>query len=161
MFFEGPIVHPSLSGSLWLQMRLRYVDMLDSMPVFFFYFLSLAYSGNQRNSLARWYPLEWVPTLSYSSTYVLSHPAQVLPNDKLQRYLRAFASWHGVNANDISPNISYNTRVELVEKSLNLKGEEIGWALTIKELVSTNRKTLRATWRNEVGGHILYFSFGG
>ena len=125
---------------------------------FFFYLLSLACSANQRNSLAYWYPLGWVPSSSYSRTYVLSHPAKAIPHEKLQRYLRAFASWHGVNTNDNNPNISYNTRVELVEKTLSAKGEEIGWALTIKELVSTNRNTLRATWRKEVRGHI--FNFG-
>jgi hypothetical protein len=79
----------------------------------------------------------------------------------LQRYLRAFASWHGVNVNDNSPNISYNTRVELVEKSFSPKGEEIGWVLTIKELVPTKHDTLRATWRKEVRGHRLNVSFGG
>ncbi|KIM37614.1 hypothetical protein M413DRAFT_421803 [Hebeloma cylindrosporum] len=72
-----------------------------------------------------------------------------LANEKLQRYLRSFASWQGVNANDNSPNISYNTRVELVEKNLSANGEEIGWALTIKELVPTKPNTLRATWRKE------------
>ncbi|CAA7263583.1 unnamed protein product [Cyclocybe aegerita] len=72
-----------------------------------------------------------------------------LPNRKLQRYLRAFASWHGLNNNDNNPNVSYNTRVELIEKRYDADGKEAGWSLTLKELISTNNNKLRATWVNE------------
>jgi hypothetical protein len=75
--------------------------------------------------------------------------AWALPNRKLQRYLRAFASWHGVNTNDNNPNISYNTRVELAEKRLNKDGDEVGWTLTLKNLVSTGRGSVKATWTKE------------
>ncbi|KAH8108051.1 hypothetical protein BXZ70DRAFT_903434 [Cristinia sonorae] len=68
-----------------------------------------------------------------------------LPTWKLQRYLRAFASWHGVNANDENPNVWYNTRVELVEKREDGKG----WTLTLKKLESTGNNTLEATWWKE------------
>lgn len=73
-----------------------------------------------------------------------------LHNSKLQRYLRAFASWHGVNNNDNNPNVSYNTRVELIEKRHNEDGEEEGWTLTLKELVPSGRDTLKAIWTKEV-----------
>ncbi|PPQ92470.1 hypothetical protein CVT25_009735 [Psilocybe cyanescens] len=72
-----------------------------------------------------------------------------LHNSKLQRYLRAFASWHGVNNNDNNPNVSYNTRVELIEKRHNEDGEEEGWTLTLKELVPSGRDTLKAIWTKE------------
>ncbi|RXW23563.1 hypothetical protein EST38_g2289 [Candolleomyces aberdarensis] len=63
-----------------------------------------------------------------------------LPHAKLARYIRAFASWHGVNANDGNPHAFYNTRVEHVERS------ETGWSLLSKELVKTEANTTRATW---------------
>ncbi|KAJ3523661.1 hypothetical protein NMY22_g11343 [Coprinellus aureogranulatus] len=63
-----------------------------------------------------------------------------LPHEKLSRYIRAFASWHGVNSNDGNPHAFYNTRVEHVERSTT------GWTLIAKELVSTSTNTTRATW---------------
>ncbi|KAF8896754.1 hypothetical protein CPB84DRAFT_1848115 [Gymnopilus junonius] len=69
-----------------------------------------------------------------------------LPNQKLSRYLRAFASWHGLNANDNNPNISYNTRVELVEKRVNEDGQEQGWTVTVKNLADIDHSKLKATW---------------
>ncbi|KAH8108050.1 hypothetical protein BXZ70DRAFT_32547 [Cristinia sonorae] len=65
-----------------------------------------------------------------------------LPILKLQRYLRAFASWHGLNSNDDNPNVWYNTRVELVEKHKDGNG----WSLTLKKLVKTGNDRLKATW---------------
>ncbi|KDR73278.1 hypothetical protein GALMADRAFT_728139 [Galerina marginata CBS 339.88] len=75
--------------------------------------------------------------------------AWILPNQKLQRYLRAFASWHGLNSNDNNPKVSYNTRVELAEKLLNEDGDEVGWTLTLKNLVSSGRGTVKATWTKQ------------
>ncbi|KAF5309802.1 hypothetical protein D9611_013586 [Ephemerocybe angulata] len=63
-----------------------------------------------------------------------------LPHAKLSRYIRAFASWHGVNANDGNPHAFYNTRVEHVERNA------AGWTLIAKELVKTEANTTRATW---------------
>ncbi len=75
---------------------------------------------------------------------------QRLHNRKLQGYLRAFASYHGLNSNDNNPNISYNTRVELAEKHHDEDGEEDGWNLTVKTLVDGHNGTLKAIWRKEV-----------
>ncbi|KAF8953876.1 hypothetical protein BDZ97DRAFT_572300 [Flammula alnicola] len=72
-----------------------------------------------------------------------------LPNRRLQGYIRAFASYHGANSNDDNPNVSYNTRVELAQKRFDKDGDENGWTLTLKNLVSTGRNTLRATWTKE------------
>lgn len=74
----------------------------------------------------------------------------VLPNQQLQRYLRAFASWLGLNANDENTDISYNTRVELVEKHISDEGDEVGWTLTLKELENTYGGNLKATWYKKV-----------
>lgn len=67
-----------------------------------------------------------------------------LPHQKLSRYIRAFASWHGVNANDGNPHAFYNTRVEHVERGTT------GWDLIAKELVVTSANTTRATWYKRV-----------
>lgn len=69
-----------------------------------------------------------------------------LPNAKLGRYLRAFASWHGLNTNDNSPDISYNTRVELIEKRLDDNNNQVGWTLTTKSVVELSDGVTRATW---------------
>ncbi|KAF9477391.1 FAD/NAD(P)-binding domain-containing protein [Pholiota conissans] len=75
--------------------------------------------------------------------------AWALPNRKLQGYIRAFASFHNLNSNDNNPNISYNTRVELVEKNYDAMGEEDGWNLTVKSLVRLDGNSLKAIWRKE------------
>ena len=69
-----------------------------------------------------------------------------LPQQKLQNYLRAFASWHGINTNDGNSHISYNTRVESVNKRYAEDGSRTGWTLTVKELVKTSYNITRATW---------------
>ena len=73
-----------------------------------------------------------------------------LPQQKLQNYLRAFASWHGVNTNDGNSHISYNTRVESVQKRYAEDGSRTGWTLTVKELVKTSSNTTRAIWTTQV-----------
>ncbi|KAJ7717985.1 hypothetical protein B0H16DRAFT_1897773 [Mycena metata] len=71
-----------------------------------------------------------------------------LPHRTLARYLRAFSSFHGVNSNDASPDISYSTRVELVEKRYDEEGRERGWTLTLKKLEKTLHGAT-ATWWTE------------
>ncbi|KAH7907114.1 hypothetical protein BJ138DRAFT_1215706 [Hygrophoropsis aurantiaca] len=72
-----------------------------------------------------------------------------LTHYQLRNYVRAFASYHNINSNDDNPAVSYNTRVELVEKRLNDQGEEDGWRLWLKKLVPTGNNTSRATWWTE------------
>ncbi|KAJ7871072.1 hypothetical protein B0H13DRAFT_2350079 [Mycena leptocephala] len=53
-----------------------------------------------------------------------------LPHRTLARYLRAFASFHGVNSNDANP-------------------DEYGWTLTLKRLEKTGTQSGKATWWTE------------
>ncbi|KAJ3563901.1 hypothetical protein NP233_g8641 [Leucocoprinus birnbaumii] len=71
------------------------------------------------------------------------------PSPKVGRYLRAFASWNQVNSNDDTTAVSYNTRVELVEKRLDSSGKQIGWTLTTKKLEEISGGINRATWNKE------------
>ena len=73
-----------------------------------------------------------------------------VPQHKLQNYLRAFASWHGINTNDGNSRIHYNTRVESVQKSYAEDGSRTGWTLTVKELVKISSNTTRAKWTTQV-----------
>ena len=73
-----------------------------------------------------------------------------LPQQKIQKYLRAFASWHGINTNDGNSHIRYNTRVESVQKRYAEDGSRTGWTLTVKELVKTSSNITRARWTTEV-----------
>jgi hypothetical protein len=77
-------------------------------------------------------------------------PSAELPQQKLQNYLRAFASWHGINANDGNSRISYNTRVESVQKRYAEDGSRSGWTLTVKELMKTSSNATIATWTTQV-----------
>ncbi|KIJ50190.1 hypothetical protein M422DRAFT_160070, partial [Sphaerobolus stellatus SS14] len=72
-----------------------------------------------------------------------------LPHQHVQRYLRAFASWHGVNNNDNNSRISYNTRVELAEQRFNEDGSRQGWTLTLKNVVPTSENISKVTWTKE------------
>lgn len=67
----------------------------------------------------------------------------------LRKYMRAFASLHGLNSNDDHPDLAYNTRVERVEKRFDAVGRREGWRLTLKELVQTGGAASRATWWTE------------
>ncbi|KAG6855926.1 hypothetical protein H0H87_009360 [Tephrocybe sp. NHM501043] len=69
-----------------------------------------------------------------------------LPHAKLGRYIRSFASYHGLNSNDDNPRVSFNTRVELVEKRYDDDGEEAGWTLTLKKVFSIDENSSRAVW---------------
>ena len=73
-----------------------------------------------------------------------------LSHEGLAKYFRAFASYHGMNSNDDNPRVSYNTRVELVEKKVDDKGKEAGWTLTVKELVKTGTRSVKAVWTRAV-----------
>jgi hypothetical protein len=76
-----------------------------------------------------------------------------LPHHRVGQYIRAFASLHGINSNDIeNPRIRYNTRVELVERRFNSteNGQvRSGWTLTLKEMVRTGKNTSTAVWTKE------------
>ncbi|KAG6840677.1 hypothetical protein C0991_005138 [Blastosporella zonata] len=72
-----------------------------------------------------------------------------LPHAKIGRYVRAFASFHGANSNDDNPHISFNTRVEVVEKRYNEYSEEAGWTLTLKKVVHTGLQTSKAIWTTD------------
>nr|XP_019043773.1 hypothetical protein I302_08354 [Kwoniella bestiolae CBS 10118]OCF22703.1 hypothetical protein I302_08354 [Kwoniella bestiolae CBS 10118] len=58
-------------------------------------------------------------------------------HSKVQRYLRSFASWLGINNGDDVATISYNTRVELITKDFDKKGQQTGWKLLLREFVET------------------------
>ena len=84
------------------------------------------------------------------STRAVAESSTELPHQKLQKYIRGFASWHGVNSNDGNPHIFYNTRVESVQKGYAKDGSRSGWTLTVKELSKTSSNTTRATWTTQV-----------
>ncbi|CAK5274286.1 unnamed protein product [Mycena citricolor] len=72
-----------------------------------------------------------------------------LPHRLLGRYLRAFASFHNVNANDDNSDVSYRTRVERVEKRRNpATQDEEGWTLTLKRVELLDSKA-KVTWWTE------------
>ena len=73
-----------------------------------------------------------------------------VPHQEIQNYLRAFASWHGINTNDDNSHIHYNTRVESVQKRYAEDGSRTGWTLTVKELVKTSPNITRARWTTQV-----------
>jgi hypothetical protein len=73
-----------------------------------------------------------------------------LTHCKLRKYMRSFASFHGINSNDDNSNISYHTRVEHVEKHIADDGQERGWILTLKKFVKTGPNSSKATWWTEV-----------
>jgi hypothetical protein len=80
-------------------------------------------------------------------------PTLALPHELLQRYLRAFASWHGLNSNDISPNVSYRTRVE---RAVKIQGGE--WTLTLKRVTRVDEKRSKVEWWTEVNSQALLSS---
>ncbi|KAF9269770.1 FAD/NAD(P)-binding domain-containing protein [Marasmius fiardii PR-910] len=71
-----------------------------------------------------------------------------LPQEMIQRYVRSFASLHGINTNDNNPNVFYNTRVELVEKNY-VNNTEAGWTLTLKQFVKTGERSSKTRWWKE------------
>jgi len=76
-----------------------------------------------------------------------------IPVHRVAQYIPAFASFHGINSNDIeNPRIRYNTRVELVERRFNSTDNaqiRSGWTLTLKEMIRAGRNTSTAVWTKE------------
>ncbi|KAL8284301.1 hypothetical protein RQP46_005050 [Phenoliferia psychrophenolica] len=55
-------------------------------------------------------------------------PKPVLPWKRIQQYVRAFASFRGLNVDDTDSPVSYSTRVELAERI------DAGWRLTLRRM---------------------------
>ncbi|KAJ7716350.1 hypothetical protein B0H14DRAFT_3901384 [Mycena olivaceomarginata] len=70
----------------------------------------------------------------------------VLPQALLVRYIRSAYSFFGINSNDENPNVSYSTRVELVEKRFDEDGNEQGWKLTLKEFIRLGPSSCKERW---------------
>ena len=85
----------------------------------------------------------------YFQPVVDPHISLELTHYQLRNYMRSFASFHGINGNDDNCNVSYDTRVELVEKNFGIGGQEHGWTLTLKKFVRTGPNSSKATWWTE------------
>ncbi|KAJ7122893.1 hypothetical protein C8R44DRAFT_784863 [Mycena epipterygia] len=72
-----------------------------------------------------------------------------LTHTLLARYLRSVYSFFGINSNDESPNTSYSTRVELVEKRFDANGIEQGWTLTLKKFIRLGPSSSKERWWTE------------
>ncbi|KAK7049907.1 hypothetical protein VNI00_005337 [Paramarasmius palmivorus] len=72
-----------------------------------------------------------------------------LPQEALGAYLRSFASFLQINTNDETPNIFYNTRVELIEPYRLSNSTQRGWTLTLRELIQTSDRGCRIKWWKE------------
>ncbi|KAJ3794505.1 hypothetical protein GGU11DRAFT_795974 [Lentinula aff. detonsa] len=68
----------------------------------------------------------------------------------LERYVRAFASYHSLNSNDNNPNISYNTRVERVSKRYDIQShKETGWSLLLRQFIQIGNNSYKIRWWEE------------
>ncbi|KAJ7499445.1 hypothetical protein FB451DRAFT_1205463 [Mycena latifolia] len=72
-----------------------------------------------------------------------------LPQTLLTRYIRSVYSFYGINSNDESRNVSYSTRVELVEKRVGTDGVEQGWTLTLKQFIRLGPSSSKERWWTE------------
>ncbi|KAJ7762715.1 FAD/NAD(P)-binding domain-containing protein [Mycena maculata] len=72
-----------------------------------------------------------------------------LPHALLTRYLRGVYSFYGINSNDKSANVTYSTRVELVEKRIDAEGIEQGWQLTLKKFIRLGPSSSKEVWWTE------------
>ncbi|KAJ7318092.1 hypothetical protein DFH08DRAFT_971568 [Mycena albidolilacea] len=72
-----------------------------------------------------------------------------LPQALLVRYIRSAYSFFGINSNDENPNVSYSTRVELVEKRFDEDGNEQGWKLILKEFIRLGPSSCKERWWTE------------
>ncbi|WVF68325.1 hypothetical protein IAT40_003090 [Kwoniella sp. CBS 6097] len=72
-----------------------------------------------------------------------------LHHSMVQRYLRSFASWLGINIPDQSPEIAYNTRVESVRKRLHSDGRQVGWKLVLHSYVKAAEGVYREVFWQE------------
>ncbi|GAW03708.1 dimethylaniline monooxygenase [Lentinula edodes] len=77
------------------------------------------------------------------------HIPLTLTQNHLQRYVRTFASLHEINSNDNSPNTSYNTRVERVDKRFDADGRKVGWTLTLRKFIETGPTSYKIQWWTE------------
>ncbi|KAJ4480846.1 hypothetical protein J3R30DRAFT_3403155 [Lentinula aciculospora] len=73
---------------------------------------------------------------------------------QLQRYVRAFASFHSLNSNDgsASPDTSYNTRVEHVSKRYTTEeGQKLptGWTLLLRQFIQISQNSYKIRWWEE------------
>lgn len=73
-----------------------------------------------------------------------------LPQAMLVRYIRSAYSFFGINSNDENLNVSYSTRVELVEKRFDADGNEQGWRLTLKKFIRLGPSSSKERWWTEV-----------
>ncbi|KAJ7265944.1 hypothetical protein B0H12DRAFT_177654 [Mycena haematopus] len=69
-----------------------------------------------------------------------------LPQAMLVRYIRSAYSFFGINSNDENANVSYSTRVELVEKRFDADGNEEGWKLTLKKFIRLGASSSKERW---------------
>lgn len=112
--------------------------------------VAIASSTNSRDTLAKGYSMGSVLSPYYATLCETLTLILALPHQTLQRYLRAFASWHGVNTNDHNHNVTYSTRVEQVAKRFK-DDKHVGWTLTLKKfIIQTGKRTSKATWWTEV-----------
>ncbi|KAG9309498.1 hypothetical protein JVU11DRAFT_10469 [Chiua virens] len=111
----------------------------------------LQYSGDVIASatvaLAYGYTMGYVPGTSLNWLFIHSTPE--LNHYQYRNYVRSYASYLNINSNDENPVAAYNTRVERIEKRVNLAGQEQGWRLWLKFVERTGLNTCRATWWTE------------
>lgn len=68
----------------------------------------------------------------------------VLPWKRIQQYVRAYASYRGLNVDDTDSPVSYGTRVELAERTSS------GWTLTLRKIEpSADGKSAKVHWWQE------------
>ncbi|KAJ7167640.1 hypothetical protein C8R46DRAFT_1093672 [Mycena filopes] len=72
-----------------------------------------------------------------------------LPQKLLTSYIRSVYSYYGINSNDENRNVSYSTRVELIEKRFDADGAEQGWTLTLKSFTHFDSSTCKERWWTE------------
>lgn len=70
--------------------------------------------------------------------------AWILPWKRIQQYVRAYASYRGLNVDDTDSPVSYGTRVELAERTRS------GWTLTLRKIEpSADGKSAKVHWWQE------------
>ncbi|KAF7377709.1 Dimethylaniline monooxygenase [Mycena sanguinolenta] len=72
-----------------------------------------------------------------------------IPQAMVVRYIRSAYSFFGINSNDGNRNVSYSTRVELVEKRFDEDGNEEGWTLTLKQFIRLGPSSCKERWWTE------------
>ncbi|KAF8201084.1 hypothetical protein K438DRAFT_635384 [Mycena galopus ATCC 62051] len=72
-----------------------------------------------------------------------------LPQAMIVRYIRSAYSFFGINSNDENPDVSYSTRVELIEKRFDEHGNERGWRVTLKKFIRLGPSSSKERWWTE------------